>query len=321
MDKKINLDYIIYLVVRFVAMVVEALPPPVAQSFGNALAWLGNDLLGIRRKTIEDNLDRAFPGLTQKQKHQIRKEMWQHLFLMLIEIAHAPRLIHKTNWRHFVSLVDQQIVVNAMLNDRATIIATGHYGNFEVSTYIQGLLGFPTYTLARPLDNAYLDEFVNGTRSRHGQHIVSKDQSADRVTELIDLGETIAFLADQNTLGKGACWIDFFGTPVAAHKAIAVLSLTAEVPLIVVGTRRLDQPLHFEICTYNIYDPLLDEDGTLRSVPNLTRWYLAEIERMIFQAPGQYWWLHRRWRPEQMPDKVKKRWEKRKAKEAEAGGE
>jgi KDO2-lipid IV(A) lauroyltransferase len=33
---------------------------------------------------------------------------------------------------------------------------SGHFGNFEVGGYLNGLFGFRTYTIARPLDNPFL---------------------------------------------------------------------------------------------------------------------------------------------------------------------
>ena len=42
-----------------------------------------------------------------------------------------------------------------------------------------GLFGFPTYTVARRLDNPYLDRFVNEFRGRTGQFMLPKQGSRD----------------------------------------------------------------------------------------------------------------------------------------------
>ena len=57
--------------------------------------------------------------------------------------------------------------------------------------------------------------------------------------------------------------------------------------------RRLDQPLSVRIGDQALFDPQTDE---VAGVKELTQWYSEQLERMIRRAPGQYWWLHRRWK-------------------------
>ena len=59
-----------------------------------------------------------------------------------------------------------------LLDDRPLLLVSGHFGNFELAGFVLGILGFPTYTVARPLDNPYLHAFVNRFRGATGQHIV-----------------------------------------------------------------------------------------------------------------------------------------------------
>ena len=51
-----------------------------------------------------------------------------------------------------------------LISDRPVIVVTGHFGNFELGGYALGILGFPTFTVARNLDNRYLDEYLAGFR-------------------------------------------------------------------------------------------------------------------------------------------------------------
>ena len=83
-----------------------------------------------------------------------------------------------------------------------------------------GILGFPTYTVARTLDNPYLDRFVNRFRAATGQHIIPKNGGYDQIVDVLARGGTMTFLADQYAGPKG-CWVEFFGRPASAHKAIA----------------------------------------------------------------------------------------------------
>ena len=42
-----------------------------------------------------------------------------------------------------------------------------------------------------------------------------------------------------------------------------------------------------------VYDPSVDGEIDPKS---LTQWYTHRLEQAISRTPGQYWWLHRRWK-------------------------
>jgi KDO2-lipid IV(A) lauroyltransferase len=188
--------------------------------------------------------------------------MWHHLLLMVCEIAHAPRKIHRTNWREHVYMRDKDQQVKLLMDSRATILVTGHFGNFEVAGYTTGLLGMHSSTVARPLDNPYIDRYVEDFRSATGQFILPKDGSSTAIQELLERKGTLSILADQHAGPKG-CWVDFFGHATSCHKALALFVLSAKAPMIVSFARRLKRPLQFEIGMTGIADPaLLDAPQT-----------------------------------------------------------
>ena len=64
----------------------------------------------------------------------------------------------------------------------------------------------------------------------------------------------MTFLADQYAGAKG-CWVEFFGRPASAHKAIALLSLDNDARMAVAMSRRLDRPMQFELINFAMTDP------------------------------------------------------------------
>jgi len=191
-------------------------------------------------------------------------------------------------------LKNHRELVRALLHDRPLLIVTGHLGNFEVGGYVLGVLGFPTYTVARTLDNPYLDRFVNRFRGRTGQRIIPKNGGFQQIVEVMSRGGTMTFLADQYAGIKG-CWVEFFGRPASAHKAIALLALENNARMSACAARRLDRPMRFELYDYAEIDPCA-VGSTVGTVRELTQWYTSRLEELIRQTPEQYWWLHRRWK-------------------------
>jgi Kdo2-lipid IVA lauroyltransferase/acyltransferase len=287
-------DFLVYAAVRTMICVVQAMRIETGQQLARAFAWLFCNVLHIRSGVVDDNLAHAFPELSPTERHKLIRKMWEHLFLLVLEVAHTPRKIHETNWRDYVQLVNVAELVRQLLDDRPVLVVTAHLGNFEVGGYVLGILGFPTYTVARTLDNPYLDQFVNSFRGRTGQHIIPKNGGYDKMLEVLAQGGTMTFLADQAAGDKG-CWVEFFGRPASAHKAIALLALDNNAKMSVCVARRLDQPMHFEMIHHDTIDPN-DVGNSTKSIFQLTQWYTTRLEELIQEKPGQYWWLHRRWK-------------------------
>jgi KDO2-lipid IV(A) lauroyltransferase len=287
-------DYLVYLVARIVLCVVQALPIETCQKGCRLLARLASDVIGFRRATIEENIKQAYPELSVNGRRELARRMWEHLMLMIVEMAHAPRKIHWTNWRDSIELVRKDLLVAMLIDDRPTMFVCGHFGNFELSGYVLALLGFPSSTVARKLDNEYLNAFLIQWRESHGQFMIDKNGSAPEVAELLAKGGTLTLLADQHAGDKG-CWVDFFGRPASTHKSVALLALTQETPLAVCFCERGDRPMKYRLGADLKLDPRT-MPSELASVPALTKWYTGQLEVIIRRAPEQYWWVHRRWK-------------------------
>jgi KDO2-lipid IV(A) lauroyltransferase len=290
------IDLAVYFVVRAAVALIQALPLEACERLAEILATLATRVFRIRRATVDENLRTAFPELSTDERQQIAWQMWRHLVLMLAEIAQTPRKVHETNWKEHSHIVNQELFVRTLLSGRPLVLISGHFGNFELGGYLMGLFGFPTYTVARQLDNAYLDRWINEFRGRTGQYMLPKQGSGAEIQKLLERGGILTLLGDQHA-GHKQCWVDFFGRPASTHKAVAVFSLTNEAPTMVSYARRLNKPLHYEVGPAAICDPR-DPGFELGSVPLLAQWYTTHLENLIRQSPGQYWWLHRRWKGE-----------------------
>ncbi|MFO0928779.1 MAG: hypothetical protein U0736_17460 [Gemmataceae bacterium] len=64
----------------------------------------------------------------------------------------------------------------------------------------------------------------------------------------------IATLGDQDA-GQRGLYVDFFGRPASTHKAIALLALEHNAPLVVLGIPRVAEPLFHHLCVSAVVDP------------------------------------------------------------------
>ena len=286
-------DRLVYFIVRILVCVLQTLSLESCESLARGMAWLAYDLLRIRRRITDENLRHAYPQLSDVERSRIARRMWRHLTLMFCEVVQVPRKIHATNWRDYIYIPrdDMRVMVENLLSPRPVVIVSGHFGNFEVGGVGSGLLGFPTFTVARPLDNPYLHQFVTAFRERTGQFMLPKRGSARQLDAVLASGGTMVLLGDQ-AAGPKDCWVEFFGRPASCHKAVALFSLVNRAPMLLVYSKRV-RPMRFEIGVTAVFDPLRDEMAGVRP---LTQWYSDHLERIIRSAPDQYWWLHDRWK-------------------------
>ena len=152
----------------------------------------------------------------------------------------------------------------------------------------------PHSSVARPLDNPYLSDFVFGVRERKGQRIIAKKGATDDVVDVIEGGGAVAFVADQNAGSKGM-FVDFFGRKASTYKSIGLLAMQYNVPVVVGYARRLNDQFKFVV---GVQDTIFPDDWQTQDDPlrYITQRYTKALEDAIRADPGQYWWVHRRWK-------------------------
>src|SRR5262249_9791113 len=170
------------------------------------------------------------------------RAVYLHFCRLMMEIIHLPRKLHPETWRRYIDMKDGKRIVGCLLSGRPLMIATGHFGNWEMGGYVLGLLGFRVHAVARPLDNPHVDEFLRSFRERTGQRILAKKGDFDEMQSLLAKGGVLATLADQDAGARGL-FVEFFGRPASTHKAIALMALEYQVPILVAAARNLGSPL------------------------------------------------------------------------------
>lgn len=287
-------DYLVYILVRLIVAVLQMLPLERARGFARGMAWVCGDVLKVREKLLRDNLTHAFPERSKAEIRRIIRGMWQHLFTMLVEAAFAQRKIHLNNWKRYVQLENETGPLKAMYEKRPIIHATGHLGNFEFAGYVLGLIGIPGYTVARTLDNPFLNRYLAEFRKSTGQTLIPKNHAAGMLNQAMELGKPVVLLTDQYAGAKGI-WVKSFGRDVSMHKGFPILAKVYDAPIVLSSILR--QNGEFFRFTIRVEDFIeLGERPELDNPRALAQWYNDVFEPLIRRNPEQYWWLHRRWR-------------------------
>lgn len=293
-------DYLVYLAVRLVVGVCQALSVEQSYRFADLLAAVLYRVDKRHRDVGLENLRLAFgDAYDDAGRDAIVRGVYRHFCRMLMEMLHIPRKLHPTTWRDRIALVGQGPLVDRLLKGGPLIMLTGHFGNWEMAGYLFGVFGFPPHSVARTLDNPHLDRFLRSFRERTGQKMIPKKGGYDRVLEVLRGGGVLAFLADQDA-GERGLFVDFFGRPASTHKSIAILALEHRAPVAVGYARRVGPGFRYEVGCHAIIEPE-EFAGTADDARLLTQRYTAALESIIRRDPEQYLWLHRRWKHQPRP--------------------
>jgi KDO2-lipid IV(A) lauroyltransferase len=301
--RRLWLDYLVYLAVRFVVAFAQMLTIEQSYALAQFLAW-GIYTVDKRHRVVGiDNLRMALGDrYDEAGRDQVVRGVYLHFCMMLMEILHMPRKVHLTNWRKHVTLVGHEPIVDRLMTGGPMILLTGHYGNWELAGYLFGMFGYPTYAVARTLDNPYLERFLRSFRERTGQKLIPKSGGYDQILEVLKSGRTLSMLADQDA-GQRGLFVDFFGRPASTHKAIALLAIEHQAPVVVGVARRVGQSFHYEIRCAEVIEAG-EFTGGADDAQLLTQRYTMALEDLIRQDPTQYLWLHRRWKHQPVRKKM-----------------
>ena len=290
-------DRLQYVGLRLVSMVLHCFP--VGANVRTA-AFLGTLMYLVDRKHRDramHNLRRSFPDMSEAERRRMARRSQQELVMLAVEVLFTTRLVRLDTWARYVELENFREVVELLTKrDQGLILLTGHYGNWEILGYVLATLGFETTSVARPLDNPYVNEWLLGVRERQGQRIIAKKGATDEVVQVLDQRGAVGFIADQNAGSKGI-FVDFFGRKASTYKSIGLLAMQYEVPVVIGYARRTGKPFHFRVGVQDIIHPAdwkaPDVADPLRYI---TQRYTKAIEDMVRADPGQYLWVHRRWK-------------------------
>ncbi len=215
---------------------------------------------------------------------------------LLVMFARLPR-IRKNTVGRYIRYEGIRNYQEAKRRGRGVLIATGHFGNWELSAHAHALLTEPMHVVVRPLDNPRIDALVERYRAASNNRVITKKDAARGILRALKDNEAVGILIDQNSLPEEGVFVDFFGTPACANSVFAKLAAHSGAAVIlgyaVWSTEERRYVLHFS--------PPLDLSGDPATD---TQHIQSALEDAIREYPDQWLWLHRRWktRPQGEPN-------------------
>ncbi len=139
-----------------------------------------------------------------------------------------------------------------------------------------------------------LNEEINKYRSLSGNEMIEIGFSLKKIFEKLKSGEYIGFLVDQSAHPDYSSYIDFFGHKTAAFSGPAKIYLKQR-PELVLGYL-IRKPDYSYVLTFeNVNSSDLTEYAE-ENITELTQRIQNGIETAVRRNPGQWLWLHKRFK-------------------------
>lgn len=285
-----------YAAAKSVLTTLGLLPAPAAYTCGRTIGKLAYALAGDLRRTGATNLRLAFPEKSEEERAELLRACFDSLGRTLgLFSQFATR-----SQEELLNLIEPQGLENLEAAKRVhgnrLLLFTAHLGMWELTSFGLSLFGHPFSFLVRRLDNPQIEQFVDGVRIRFGNQTLDKQSAARSMLKILRAGETsLGLLPDLNTLDDEAIFVDFFGVPAATTFIVAKLALRTGAPLVPVFAPWSEEKKKFLLIVEPAISPVStgDEDADVR---RLTTDLSLHIEKQIRRWPGQWLWIHKRWK-------------------------
>jgi KDO2-lipid IV(A) lauroyltransferase len=287
-----------YFAVLLLIRGVGKLPRGLARRIGAAIGALAFVALPRLRRVGYRNLQIAFPELSRAEQAAILRAEYRSLGWQLGEFCQM-RKYTRENTGGFLRYEGLERYLAARAAGRGVLILTGHLGAWELSSYYHSLMGYPMSMVIRRLDNELVDRLVNGIRCRHGNTVLHKDDFARGLLSAMRRGETVGILMDTNMTPPQGVFVDFFGIAACTASGMARVALKTGAAVLP-GFLLWEEATRSYVLHFGEALELEQGGDNEADIVANTALFTRVLEEYIRRYPGQWLWLHRRWktRPE-----------------------
>ncbi|MGH1413025.1 MAG: lysophospholipid acyltransferase family protein [Pelagimonas sp.] len=248
-------------------------------------------------KRISENLDHVWPDLPDEQRAAICDQVLRNLGRAFIENYDVPEMLAR-GAKNSVSGPGLAHIEKAQAEGRPVLLVSGHFGSAECARCALVARGYQVGGLIRPMSNPFFHEhyaknmrdicepvFEQGRRGTMG--LIKHIKEGGMAVLLFDLFDSA---------GEP---IDFLGQPAPTLTSTADIALRTNALMVPFFGIRHDDLYGFDA----VFEEPIEHGDPLEMMRAATR----RLEARIEENPGQWLWVHRRWKPKRQARIQRKR--------------
>ena len=288
-------DYSVYLVYKFLRAIFRYTPNFILKYFLLLIIQILYTFNKKHRKIIDVNLDIAYDkSLSQTQKDAIAYGSYRSLVFNMFEFV-ENQYLSKEALLAKASIPNEQVVLDALKNNRKIIFMTAHYGGWEIALPFMALKYGTIAVVNRKMNNPYMQEMYAQARDNNNIVMLEKSVAAKGMIKAFKQNQHVAVVIDQH-IGNGV-EIEFFNEKVMATDSTSRMALKFDAVIIPVFSVMND----FRDYTIEIGEAIDVKEYAFQTedkIQELTQIQNTLVEAQIRKKPELWFWQHKRFKHE-----------------------
>lgn len=281
-----------YRILKLISNILHFLPRRAVLFLGSRIGDLVFYCIPVRKKMTLEHLRLAFPEKSEGEVRRIAREAYRNLGMNSFEHLCLPYL-SSSELIDTVQLHDEDVLKRVLSYNKGAIFVGGHFGNWEYMGGAVSAMGYPVTFIVADIGNPYIDKMVNGHRQKAGVKILSKGIPVRGIIKTLRNNGFLAMLIDQDA-GRSGIFVDYFHRFCSAPRGPALFTLKTGAALVYVSSIR--QPDGSLRAAFEEMDVDHEAGVTEENIKSIMQRCTARLEADVRRYPGQWFWMHRRWK-------------------------
>lgn len=239
-------------------------------------------------KRAERNFEHVWPQASARERRLWKRGMYGNFARTIVEYPHLAEILRDPAR---LTIEGAEHLLAAKAAGKGAILATAHFGQWEAVRMAARRLGWESGLIYRKFNNPRVDAAALRLAKSGGEPVVTRGGAGLlRFVRHLKGGGAMTLLADHKMGGMRA---PFLGREASSSTAAAEIALSSGAALLPARGERLEGA-RFRV----VFEPPLPRPEGLapqEAAQAMTSALNARYEAWIRAAPGQWFWLHRRW--------------------------
>ena len=289
---------------RAAAGMIYCLPRRAALAFARILGAAAYYVIWRQRDRIFENLSAAYgTAKTEAEFRRIGREVMQNAAETAVEVLQFPKL-DREKINRFVDSREALAVYHGLLKEGKGVLSiTAHLGNWELLAGVVIRNGFSACVIGRRIYYEPYNDWIIALRRALGIETIYRDEPMRRVVRALKANRIVGLLPDQDMDSLPGIFVDFFGWPAYTSIAPVKLSLMTGAPIVVSFLIR-EPGDRYRLVVEEVIRPEM-KTGREDALRKYTEQWMGDFERMILRYPGQWAWMHNRWKTRKKSEELR----------------
>lgn len=286
------MQLLLFIIVYPIIWLISILPFRLLYIFSDFICFLVYPVFGYRKKVVRENIARALPHLSEKERLNIEKKFYSHMCDMFLEMIKTMNISQKEMEKRFV-FTNLDLYLDLEKKGKSIALLCAHYASYEWAVSMNYHITFEGYGIYKKINNKYFDKLIKDIRSKFKATLLNTRETIPTIERNYKTNHLSVYglASDQSPqASKAYHWARFMGIETPVHTGAEMLAKRFDMNVIFMKNKKVKRGYYeatFELMADNP-----------KEVPNyeISEDFLRRVEKQIYEAPEFYLWTHKRWK-------------------------